>query len=104
MRVFRILRVQYIARQHKVTMFCLMIRQVFEFLTLTFKMYYEWRLLTVTFNRMDRYISLWYKGHQNSIIIISLSKMEVTFFTMYNVKDMMPSVSQIVKNGPVRAP
>ena len=51
--------------------------QVFEFITLTLKMYYERRLLTVTFNRI-----IGYKGHQKSIIKISLSKMEVTFFTM----------------------
>ena len=36
--------------------------QLFEFLTVTFEMYYERRLLAVAHNRMDRYISLRYKG------------------------------------------
>ena len=36
--------------------------QVFEFITVTFEMYYERRLLAVAHNRMDRYISLRYKG------------------------------------------
>ena len=49
--------------------------QLFEFLTVTFELYYERRLLAVAHNRMDRYISLryMYKGlgagkvHPNSI-------------------------------------
>ena len=36
--------------------------QLFEFLTVSFELYYERRLLAVAFNRMDRYISLRYKG------------------------------------------
>ena len=36
--------------------------QLFEFLTVTFEMYYERRLLAVAHNRMDRYISRRYKG------------------------------------------
>ena len=36
--------------------------QLFEFLTVTFELYYERRLLAVAHNRMDRYISLRYKG------------------------------------------
>ena len=36
--------------------------QLFEFLTVTFALYYERRLLAVAHNRMDRYISLRYKG------------------------------------------
>ena len=36
--------------------------QLFEFLTITFELYYERRLLAVAHNRMDRYISLRYKG------------------------------------------
>lgn len=36
--------------------------QVFDFLTMTFEMYYERRLLAVAYNRIDRYISLRYKG------------------------------------------
>ncbi len=35
---------------------------MFEFITVTFEMYYERRLLAVAYNRMDRYISLRYKG------------------------------------------
>ena len=36
--------------------------QLFEFLTVTFELYYELCLLAVAHNRMDRYISLRYKG------------------------------------------
>ena len=36
--------------------------QLFDFLTVTFELYYEHRLLAVAHNRMDRYISLRYKG------------------------------------------
>ena len=36
--------------------------QVFEFITVTFEMYYECRLLSVAYNRMDRHISLRHKG------------------------------------------
>ena len=36
--------------------------QLFDFLTVTFELYYERRLLAVAHNRMDRYISLRYKG------------------------------------------
>ncbi len=36
--------------------------QIFEFITVTFEMYYERILLSVAYNRMDRYISLHYKG------------------------------------------
>ena len=36
--------------------------QLFEFLTVTFELYYEHRLLAVAHNRIDRYISLRYKG------------------------------------------
>ena len=36
--------------------------QVFEFITVTFEMYYEGRLLSVAYNRMDRYISIRHKG------------------------------------------
>ena len=36
--------------------------QLFEFLTITFEVYYERRLLAVAYNRVDRYISLRYKG------------------------------------------
>ena len=36
--------------------------QVFEFITVTFEMYYEHRLLSVAYNRMDRYISIRHKG------------------------------------------
>ncbi len=36
--------------------------QLCEFLTVSFELYYERRLLAVAFNRMDRYISLRYKG------------------------------------------
>lgn len=36
--------------------------QLFEFLTVTFEHYYERRLLAVAHNRMERYISLRYKG------------------------------------------
>ena len=36
--------------------------QVFGFITMTFEMYYERRLLAVAHNRIDRHISLWYKG------------------------------------------
>ena len=36
--------------------------QLFDFLTVTFELYYERRLLAVAHNRMDRYISLKYKG------------------------------------------
>lgn len=36
--------------------------QVFDFITMTFEMYYERRLLAVAYNRIDRYISLRYKG------------------------------------------
>ena len=36
--------------------------QLFEFLTVTFELYYERHLLAVAFNRMDRYISIRYKG------------------------------------------
>ena len=36
--------------------------QLFEFLTVTFELYYEHRLLAVAHNRMDRYILLRYKG------------------------------------------
>ena len=34
----------------------------FKFLTITFEVYYERRLLAVAYNRVDRYISLRYKG------------------------------------------
>lgn len=36
--------------------------QVFDFITMTFEMYYERRLLAVAHNRIDRHISLRYKG------------------------------------------
>ena len=36
--------------------------QVFEFITVTFEMYYKRRLLAVAYNRIDRHISLKYKG------------------------------------------
>ena len=36
--------------------------QVFEFIAVTFEMYYERRLLAVAYNRMDRYIAIRYKG------------------------------------------
>ena len=36
--------------------------QVFEFITVTFEMYYERRLLSVAYNSMDRYISIRHKG------------------------------------------
>ena len=36
--------------------------QLFEFITVTFELYYKRRLLAITYNRMDRYISLRYKG------------------------------------------
>ena len=36
--------------------------QTFEFMTVTFQLYYECRLLAVTYNRMDRYLSLHFKG------------------------------------------
>ena len=36
--------------------------QLFELLTVTFELYYERSLLAVAHNRMDRYISLRYKG------------------------------------------
>ena len=36
--------------------------QVFEFLTVTFEMYYQARLLAVAHNRLDRYIALRFKG------------------------------------------
>ena len=36
--------------------------QLFEFITVTFDLYYKKRLLDVAYNRMDRYISLRYKG------------------------------------------
>ena len=36
--------------------------QLFEFLSVTFELYYERRLLAVAHNRMDRYVSLRYKG------------------------------------------
>ena len=36
--------------------------QLFEFLTITFDVYYVRRLLAIAYNRIDRYISLRYKG------------------------------------------
>ena len=36
--------------------------ELFEFLSVTFKLYYECCLLTVAHNRIDRYVSLRYKG------------------------------------------
>ena len=36
--------------------------QLFEFLTITFEVYYERRLLAIAYNRVDRYVSLRYKG------------------------------------------
>ena len=36
--------------------------QVFEFLTVTFEMYYQARLLAVAHNRLDKYIALRFKG------------------------------------------
>ena len=36
--------------------------QLFNFITVTFDLYYKRRLLAVAYNRMDRYISLRYKG------------------------------------------
>ena len=36
--------------------------QVFEFIVVTFELYYTRRLLAIAHNRMDRYISLRYKG------------------------------------------
>ena len=36
--------------------------QLFEFMTVTFELYYEHRLLAVAHNRMDRYIALRFKG------------------------------------------
>ena len=36
--------------------------QLFEFMTVTFELYYERRLLAVAHNRMDRYIALRFKG------------------------------------------
>ena len=47
-------------------------------------MYYEQRLLAIAFNRIDRYISLRYKGLGASKVDNQniTSKREVTFFTM----------------------
>ena len=36
--------------------------QLFEFMRVTFKLYYERCLLAVAHNRMDRYIALRFKG------------------------------------------
>jgi len=36
--------------------------QLFNFITVTFDMYYKRRLLAIAYNRMDRYIALRYKG------------------------------------------
>ena len=36
--------------------------QLFDFVTVTFELYYECRLLVVAHNRMDRYIALRFKG------------------------------------------
>ena len=36
--------------------------KLFEFMTVTFELYYERRLLAVAHNRMDRYIALQFKG------------------------------------------
>lgn len=36
--------------------------QLFEFITVTFELYYVRRLLAIAYNRMDRFISLRYKG------------------------------------------
>ena len=36
--------------------------QLFEFMTVTFELYYECRLLAVAHNRMDGYIALQFKG------------------------------------------
>ena len=36
--------------------------QLFEFLTVTFEVYYERQLLAIAYNRVDQYISLRYKG------------------------------------------
>ena len=36
--------------------------QLFEFLTITFEVYYERRLLAIAYNKVDRYILFRYKG------------------------------------------
>ena len=36
--------------------------QLFDFVTVTSELYYERRLLAVAHNRMERYITLWFKG------------------------------------------
>ena len=36
--------------------------QLFEFVTVTFELYYIRRLLAIAYNRMDKYISLRFKG------------------------------------------
>ena len=45
--------------------------QLFEFMTVTFELYYERRLLAVAHNRMDRYIALWFKGLGASKVNVS---------------------------------
>ena len=47
--------------------------QVFELITVTFEMYYERRLLSVAYNRMDRYISIRHKGLGASRLMIRIS-------------------------------
>ena len=42
--------------------------QVFDFITHTFETYYERRLLAVAYNRLDRYVSLRFKGLGASLI------------------------------------
>ena len=61
--------------------------QVFEFIAVTFEMYYKHRLLAVAYNRMDRYIAIRYKGLGASkvndedmikMILVRVSTMTIT--------------------------
>ena len=58
--------------------------QIFEFIAVTFEMYYERRLLAVAYNRMDRYIAIRYKGLGASKIndddIIKADKTDFLYF------------------------
>ena len=61
--------------------------QLFDFVTVTFELYYERRLLAVAHNRMDRYIALRFKG-------LGASKVNMSHITKSDFEDVYIVKSQ----------
>ena len=66
--------------------------QLFEFLTITFEVNYERRLLAVAYNRVDRYISLRYKGLGASNVDHNDIRKSTESTCMYIVKSQTRSI------------